>query len=146
VSSYITHDAYEDTRRELIDLEIRRNTAKPKERIRLDTKVDDARNRLTTLRNENSAPVDAQSQFLSALTFGMLDARHVRAALVALFAVMVEMCATLASLRRSHIRLKNRYRVPISGSPRASSKSSRRSAYRRHRGVDAWGIAAEDGG
>jgi hypothetical protein len=95
VSSYITHDAYEDTRRELIDLEIRRNTAKPKERIRLDTKVDDARNRLTTLRNENSAPVDAQSQFLSALTFGMLDARHVRAALVALFAVMVEMCATL---------------------------------------------------
>jgi hypothetical protein len=95
VSHQVTHDAYEDTRRELIELELRRKAAKPKERALLDSKVDDARNRLTALRNERPVPVDAQSQFLSALTFGSLDAVHVRAGLVALFAVMVEMCATL---------------------------------------------------
>jgi hypothetical protein len=95
VSRQVTHDGYEDTRRELIDLELRRKDAKAKDRIRLDAKVDDARKRLNTLRNESPAPADAQSQFLSALTSGFLDARHVREALVALFALMVEMCATL---------------------------------------------------
>lgn len=95
VTRQVTQDAYEDTRRELIDLESRRKDAKGKERVRLDAKVDDARNRLTAIRHENPAPADAQSQFLSALTSGFLDARHVRAALVAVFAAMVEMCATL---------------------------------------------------
>src|SRR5262245_37318369 len=44
---------------------------------------------------EPAAPADAQSTFLSALTFGFIEARNVRVALVALFAIMVELCATL---------------------------------------------------
>jgi hypothetical protein len=95
VTRQVTQDAYEDTRRELMELELRRNDAKPKDRIRLDAKVDDTRRRLAALRSEKPAPADAQSQFLSSLTFGFVDARNVRVALVALFAVMVEMCATL---------------------------------------------------
>ena len=104
LSREVTHDAYEDTRRELFDLEARRKDAKPKDRARLDAKVDDARKRLATLRNDLPAPADAQSAFLSALSLAALDARHVRAALVALFAFMVEMGATLglfASLSHS---------------------------------------------
>jgi hypothetical protein len=50
---------------------------------------------LAAVRNQDPAPADAQLQFLSALTFGVISARHVRVSLVALFALMVEMCATL---------------------------------------------------
>jgi len=95
VSRQITSDGYEDTRRELLDLENRRNDARPKDRARLDAKVDDVRRRLTRLRSDAPAPADAQSEFLSALTLGFIEARHVRIALVALFALMVEMGATL---------------------------------------------------
>jgi hypothetical protein len=95
VSREVTQDAYNDTRRELIDLESRRKNAKPKDQPRLDTKIDDARKRLSAVRHDGPAPADAQSQFLSSVTFGILDARQIRIALVALFAVMVEMCATL---------------------------------------------------
>ncbi len=95
VSRQVTQDAYEDTRRELADLEQRRKDANTKDRIRLDAKVDDVRRRLNALRGERPVPADAQSSFLSSLTFGFVEARQVRVALVALFAVMVEMCATL---------------------------------------------------
>ena len=47
VSRQITSDGYEDTRRELLDLENRRKDARPKDRARLDAKVDDVRRRLT---------------------------------------------------------------------------------------------------
>jgi hypothetical protein len=94
-SRQITSDAYEDTRRELLDLENRRKDARPKDRARFDARVDDVRRRLTRLRSDAPAPADAQSLFLSVLTFGLVDARHVRIALVALFALMVEMGATL---------------------------------------------------
>jgi hypothetical protein len=95
VAQQVSHDAYEDTRRELFDLEARRKGARAKEKARLDGKIDDARKRLAAVRNTNPAPADAQSQFLSALTRGFIEARHVRVALVALFALMVELCATL---------------------------------------------------
>lgn len=95
VSRQIMNDGYADTRRELIELENRRSDAKPRDRGRLDAKVDDVRRRLTKLRSNTPAPADAQSEFLSVLTFGLIEARHVRIALVALFAVMVEMGATL---------------------------------------------------
>ena len=95
VARQVTHDAYGDTRRELLDLEARRKDAKAKDRARLDAKIDDARKRLRVLRNDAPAPADAQSQFLSALTLGLADTSQVRIALVALFALMVEMCATL---------------------------------------------------
>jgi ABC-type multidrug transport system fused ATPase/permease subunit len=95
IAQQVSHDAYEDTRRELFDLEARRKDARQKEKARLDAKIDDARKRLAAVRDKNLAPADAQSQFLSALTRGLIDARHVRVALVALFSVMVEMCATL---------------------------------------------------
>ena len=95
LSRQITRDSYEDIRRELLDLEAQREDARTRDRARLDKKIDDARQRLATVRNENPAPADAQSQFLSTLTFGFLDPRHIRTALVTLFAVMVEMCATL---------------------------------------------------
>lgn len=91
----ISHDAYDDTRRELFDLEARRKNAIGKEKARLDGKIDDARRRLAAVRSRSTAPADAQSQFLSALSGGLVEPRHVRVALVALFAVMVEMCATL---------------------------------------------------
>lgn len=95
VAQQVSQDAYDDTRRELFDLEARRKNASGKERARLDTKIDDARKRLAVVRNKDPAPADAQSQFLSVLSRGFIDARQVRVALVALFAVMVEMCATL---------------------------------------------------
>jgi hypothetical protein len=106
VAQQVSHDAYQDTRRELLDLEARRKDAKAKDQPRLDAKVDDARKRLAALRRNGPAPADAQSTFLSTLSFGFLDARRVRIALVALFAVMVEMCATLglfAALSHSHM-------------------------------------------
>jgi hypothetical protein len=95
LSRQVSHDAYEDTRRELLDLEARRKDAKSKNRIRLNVKIDDARKRLAALRLEKPAPADAQSAFLSALSLGLIETRHVRIALVALFALMVEMCSTL---------------------------------------------------
>jgi hypothetical protein len=96
LSRQITHDAYEDTRRELLDLEARRRKdAKAKDRARLDAKVDDARRRLDVLRKDRPAPADAQSAFLSALSFGIVEPRHVRMVLTALFALMVELGATL---------------------------------------------------
>jgi hypothetical protein len=91
----VTHDAYHDIRRELFDLEARRSDAVGREKLRLDAKVDDARKRLAAVRNQNPAPADAQSEFLSDLTRGYVAARHVREAHVALFALMVEVCATL---------------------------------------------------
>src|SRR5258708_5775708 len=65
------------------------------ERSRLDAKLDDARKRLAALRTDAPAPADARSQFLSALSRGYIQPRDVRVTLVALFAVMVEVCATL---------------------------------------------------
>src|SRR5262245_23131563 len=61
VSRQITHDAYEDIRRELLDLESRRKSASKKERPRWDSKIDDARARLAHAREQKPSPVDAQS-------------------------------------------------------------------------------------
>ncbi len=91
----LAREAYEDTRRELIDLESRRSSARRKERAILDQRIDAARQRLADLRDVRPATVDAQSTFLSALTLGVIEPRHVRLALVALFALMVEVGATL---------------------------------------------------
>src|SRR5262245_786627 len=114
VARQVSHDAYDDTRRELLDLEARRKGAVlPREKLRLDAKIDDARKRLATARDQNPAPADAQSEFLSDLTRGYVPARHVRVALVALFALMIEVCATLglfASL--SHASEKPRPPAP----------------------------------
>jgi hypothetical protein len=96
LAQQVSRDAYEDTRRELLDLEARRKDAKTKDRVRIDAMIDGARKRLAAIRAAGpAAPADAQSMFLSSMTFGLLDPRQVRAALVSLFAVMVEMCATL---------------------------------------------------
>jgi hypothetical protein len=94
LSRQVSVDAYEDTRAELADLQARRSNAKPKDRAVLDARIDDVRNRLDPLRRSNLAPPDPQSAFLSALTFGIIDTRDVRIALAALFAIMVELCAT----------------------------------------------------
>ena len=91
----ITSDAYDDTRRELLDLERRRNGSAGKERTRIENKIDDVRTRLTALRTDTPTPADAQSTFISKLTFGLIEPQHVRIALAALFALMIEMCATL---------------------------------------------------
>ena len=56
---------------------------------------DDTRKRLGTLRSEPPVPADAQSAFLSALTFGLVDAQHVRVGLALLFALVVEVGATI---------------------------------------------------
>ena len=95
VSRRVAFDTYEDVRGEITGLETRRRDAKIKDRAALDARIDKARIRLDTLRTENLEPPDPQSEFLSALTFGIIDARHVRLALAALFSLMVEMCATL---------------------------------------------------
>lgn len=94
-SQSVSREAYDDTRRELLDLEARRKATTVKDRPALDARIDDARKRLASLRPTAGAPVDAQSSFLSALTFGFIDPRNVRIALVALFAFMVEVGATL---------------------------------------------------
>jgi hypothetical protein len=91
----VSHDAYEDTRRELLDLEARRKNAGSRERTRIERKIDDARTRLATLRSTNPAPADAQATLLSALTVGLIEPQQVRIALATLFAMMVELCATL---------------------------------------------------
>ena len=74
VAQQVTHDAYDDTRRELLDLEARRKDARPRDKARLEAKIDDARKRLAAVRNQDPAPADAQSQFLSALSRGFIDA------------------------------------------------------------------------
>ena len=94
-SRQVSRDAYDDTRRELLDLENRRKDAKPKDRIQLDAKVDDARRRLKELRGHPPAPADAQSAFLSALTFGLISSRDIRTVLSLLFALVVEVGATV---------------------------------------------------
>jgi hypothetical protein len=91
----VSHDAYEDTRRELLDLETRRSISSKKDKARLDGKIDAVRKRLDQARDDKPMVVDAQAQFLSGLTRGVLEPRHVRAALSALFALMVEVGATL---------------------------------------------------
>jgi hypothetical protein len=91
----IGQEAYADIRRELLDLEARRKGANRKDRPALETRIDDARNRLAGVRTQSPQPADAQSEFISALTFGLLEPGRVRMSLVALFAVMVEVCATL---------------------------------------------------
>ena len=104
-SREMAHDAYADTRRALLDLEQRRKEARRRDRWRLEARIDELRNRLVTLRSNAPAPADAQAAFLSALTFGVLAPRQVRMALVALFALMVEMGATLgmfAALSHTH--------------------------------------------
>ena len=124
-SRQLSQDAYADIRRELLDLETRHKSAIPKDRARLERRIDDARVRLAAVRNNNPAPADAQSQFLSSLAFGWLDARHVRMALVALFAIMVEMCATLGLFAAlSHSRsVTPRPRSPEQSLPAHGKKS-----------------------
>ncbi len=91
----IGQDAYADIRRELLDLEARRKGASRKDRTPLEIRIDDVRSRLAAVRTQSTQPADAQSEFISALTFGWFDPSRVRMGLVALFAVMVEVCATL---------------------------------------------------
>ncbi len=95
VSRQVTHEAYEDTRRELLDLEARRHTAKIKDRPALDARIDEVRRRLAALRQDRPVPADAQSAFLAALTFGIIDPRQVRIALVILFSLMIELGASI---------------------------------------------------
>lgn len=91
----ISRDAYADTRRELLDLEARRAAAKQKDRAALEQRIDSVRKRLESQRSNRGAVADAQSTFLSALTFNFVPPHHMRVVLVALFALMVEMGATL---------------------------------------------------
>jgi hypothetical protein len=122
----VAHDAYDDTRRELLDLEARRKDAAVKERVRLENKIDDVRKRLAAARNQNPAPADAQSQFLSALTYGFLEARHVSVALVALFAVMIEMCATLGLFAALSHSFEKPRPAPTLAEPRADGRARTR--------------------
>jgi len=126
VGRQVTHDAYDDTRRELLDLEARHKNAMPKDKVRIERKIDDARKRLTEVRARDPAPADAQSEFLSDLTRGYVAARHVRVALVALFAFMIEVCATLglfASL--SHASEKPRSPPPKDHAPPLAAAPNR---------------------
>jgi hypothetical protein len=117
----VTSDAYDDTRRELVDLEGRRQFAKPRERVGLDNKIDDARKRLAGLREQKPAPADAQSSFLSSISFGLLEPKQVRTALVALFALMVEVGATLGLFAAlSHSPPPSPPPAPPSWRPKAS--------------------------
>ncbi len=90
-----SREAYDDVRRELLDLEARRQSVRGKERVSLDARIDDVRLRLSHLREQRPAVADAQSAFLSFLSFGWVAPSQVRHALVALFALMVELGATL---------------------------------------------------
>jgi hypothetical protein len=127
----VTHDAYHDIRRELFDLEARRKDAVGREKLRVDAKVDDARKRLAIVRNQNPAPADAQSEFLSDLSRGYVAPRHVRVALVALFALMIEVCATLglfAALSHSAEKRPPTSKAPPSPTPRAPNRWAPRAA------------------
>lgn len=88
-------EAYQDIRREVLELEERLRGVRPKDRPRLQATIDDARMRLTAARGAGPASADAQSAFLATLANGLLNARQVRVALVTLFAVMIELGATL---------------------------------------------------
>ena len=126
VQRQVTHDAYDDTRRELLDLEARHKNAMPKDKVRIERKIDDARKRLAEVRARDPAPADAQSEFLSDLSRGYVPARHVRVALVALFALMIEVCATLglfASL--SHASEKPRSPAPKDQAPPQAAAPNR---------------------
>ncbi len=95
VARQVTHDAYQDTRRELLDLEARRSTAKIKDRSALDARIDDVRRRLAALRQDRPMLADAQSTFLAALSLGVFEPGQVRIALVILFSLMIEVGATI---------------------------------------------------
>lgn len=95
VSRQQSQDAYQDARLELRDLEARRATARPKDRPALDARIDDVRRRLDRLRAARSQPVDAQSAFMAALSFGLLEPHQVRIALTILFSLMIEVGATI---------------------------------------------------
>jgi hypothetical protein len=126
VARQVTHDAYDDTRRELLDLEARHKAAMPKDKWRIERKIDDVRKRLADARAQSPAPADAQSEFLSDLSRGYVAARHVRVALVALFALMIEVRATLglfASL--SHASEKTRPAAPKDQAPPHAPAPSR---------------------
>jgi hypothetical protein len=119
VAQQVSRDAYEDTRRELLDLEERRRIAKPKQRAAIEAKIDEVRKRLAALRAGGPAPADAQSAFLSRIILGTLDPQQVRLAMVSLFAVMVEMCATLGHFAAlSHPIEKSRSVAPRGGTHR----------------------------
>jgi hypothetical protein len=122
----LSHDAYNDTRRELLDLEARRRTATAKDRPRLDARIDDARKRLAAARASNLAPADAQSRFLASLLTGWLTAAQVRDALVALFALMVEMCATL----RLFAALSHASQAPAPAPPKDKPPAAPRTQHR----------------
>src|SRR5581483_5078789 len=92
----VSREAYDDVRRELLDLEARRQTARPKERAQLESRIDEVRRRLAQLREQPPAIADAQSSFLASLSFGLIEPQRVRKILIALFAFMVELGATLA--------------------------------------------------
>lgn len=91
----VTRDAYDDVRRELLDLEGRRQTARGQARVLLDARIDETRTRLSRLRDRPQIAPDAQSVFLSTLTLGLLSPSSARQALIALFALFVELGATL---------------------------------------------------
>jgi hypothetical protein len=92
----LSQDAYVDLRRELLDLEARRSAARGKDRAALEARIDSVRQRLSQARETaKPAVADAQSSFLSAATLGLIGPEAVRQALSALFALMVELGATL---------------------------------------------------
>jgi hypothetical protein len=125
----IGQDAYADIRRELLDLEARRRDASRKDRVALNNRIDDAHKRLSAVRAQSPQPADAQSEFISTLTFGWVAPSRVRMGLVALFAIMVEVCATLGLFAAlSHSSQKptvpeQRYTVPQTAQwkPKAAS-------------------------
>src|SRR5262249_41456468 len=82
-SQQIANDAYDDTRRLLLDLEKRRNGLAGKDRARIENRIDEAHRRLAELRSDNQTPADAQSTFLSTLTFGLIEPQHIRVTLAA---------------------------------------------------------------
>jgi hypothetical protein len=126
LAQQVSRDAYDDTRRELLDLEARYKTAMLKDKMRIERKIDDARKRLADVRGRDPAPPDAQSEFLSDLLQGYVAPRHVRVALVALFALMIEVCATLglfASL--SHASEKPRPPAPKDQAPSQAAAPNR---------------------
>jgi hypothetical protein len=91
----IGQEAYTDIRQELQDLQARRKGANRKDRTVLEGRIDDVRTRLNNVRAQSPQPADAQSEFISDLTSRRLEPSQVRKVLVALFAIMVEVCAAL---------------------------------------------------
>lgn len=92
----IDRNGYDDTRRELLDLEERRKgKVGAAEQRRIEKRIDETRRKLEGMRSHDAAPADAQSEFLSAIIMGLIPPGKIRVALVALFALMVEVGATL---------------------------------------------------